>query len=98
MVLAANQVLLQFLEITAYALDGFAFAAEALVGVGVGAANRTAVRQGGWVASQWGGGGRGGAGPAVRLAGPWLIDLQTTSEEVRLAARDYLPLDGGRPR
>ncbi len=30
--LAANQVLLQFLEITAYALDGFAFAAEALVG------------------------------------------------------------------
>ena len=30
--LAANQVLLQFLSITAYALDGFAFAAEALVG------------------------------------------------------------------
>ncbi len=29
--LAANQVLLQFLSITAYALDGFAFAAEALV-------------------------------------------------------------------
>jgi len=29
-VLAANQVLLQFLHITAYALDGFAFAAEAL--------------------------------------------------------------------
>ena len=30
--LAANQVLIQFLNITAYAMDGFAFAAEALVG------------------------------------------------------------------
>ena len=35
--LAANQVLLQFLSITAYALDGFAFAAEALVGQTLGA-------------------------------------------------------------
>ena len=35
--LAANQILLQFLEITAYALDGFAFAAEALVGQAMGA-------------------------------------------------------------
>src|SRR6056297_636747 len=34
--LAANQVLLQFLHISAYALDGFAFAAEALVGQAVG--------------------------------------------------------------
>ena len=34
--LAANQVLLQFLHITAYALDGFAFAAEALVGQAMG--------------------------------------------------------------
>ena len=38
--LAANQVLLQFLEITAYALDGFAFAAEALVGQALGARRR----------------------------------------------------------
>ena len=30
--LAANQVLLQFLMIASYALDGFAFSAEALVG------------------------------------------------------------------
>jgi MATE family multidrug resistance protein len=35
--LAANQVLMQFLEITAYALDGFAFAAEALIGQAIGA-------------------------------------------------------------
>ena len=35
--LAANQVLLQFLSITAHTLDGFAFAAEALVGQAYGA-------------------------------------------------------------
>ena len=38
--LAANQVLLQFLGITAYALDGFAFAAEALVGQTLGRRDR----------------------------------------------------------
>ncbi|MBD3766228.1 MAG: MATE family efflux transporter, partial [Rhodobacterales bacterium] len=43
--LAANQVLLQFLEITAYALDGFAFAAEALVGQAVGLRSAAAVRR-----------------------------------------------------
>ena len=40
--LAANQVLLQFLIITAYALDGFAFAAEALVGQTLGRRDRRA--------------------------------------------------------
>jgi MATE family multidrug resistance protein len=34
--LAANQVLIQFVYITAYAMDGFAFAAEALVGHAMG--------------------------------------------------------------
>ena len=43
--LAANQVLIQFLEITAFALDGFAFSAEALVGASVGAGQRARVRQ-----------------------------------------------------
>ena len=41
--LAANQVLLQFLSFTAYALDGFAFAAEALVGQTLGAHARGAL-------------------------------------------------------
>ena len=89
--LAANQVLIQFLEITAFALDGFAFSAEALVGASVGAGHRARVRQAGIMTSQW------GVGGAVLLAlifwfgGPWLIDLMTTSEEVRAAARTYLP-------
>ncbi len=40
--LAANQVLLQVLQITAYALDGFAIAAETLVGQGDGGPARGA--------------------------------------------------------
>ena len=52
--LAANQVLLQFLSITAYALDGFAFAAEALVGQTLGARARAELRRAALLASEWG--------------------------------------------
>ncbi|MEX0328458.1 MAG: MATE family efflux transporter [Ruegeria sp.] len=88
--LAANQVLLQFLEITVFALDGFAFSAEALVGGAVGAKNRARVRQASVMASQW------GVGGAILLAilffagGPALIDLMATSPDVRAAGREYL--------
>ncbi|WP_420586597.1 MATE family efflux transporter [Ruegeria sp.] len=88
--LAANQVLLQFLEITAFALDGFAFSAEALVGSAVGAKNRSQVRRASIMASQWGVGGALALGAVFYLAGPALIDLMSTSPEVRLAAREYL--------
>jgi MATE family multidrug resistance protein len=88
--LAANQVLLQFLEITAFALDGFAFSAEALVGGAVGARNRYQVRRASVMASQWGVGGAFALGATFYLAGPALIDLMSTSPEVRLAAREYL--------
>ncbi len=89
--LAANQVLLQFLEITAYALDGFAFAAEALVGAAVGAGARARVRRAGVVASQWGVGGAAALGAVFWFAGPAIIDIMTTSPEVRETARTYLP-------
>ncbi|NOD92074.1 MATE family efflux transporter [Ruegeria sp. HKCCD4884] len=88
--LAANQVLLQFLEITAFALDGFAFSAEALVGGAVGARDRHQLRRASIMASQWGLGGAILLGAVFFLAGPALIDLMSTSPEVRLASRDYL--------
>ncbi|MES0823790.1 MATE family efflux transporter [Ruegeria sp. SCP11] len=88
--LAANQVLLQFLEITAFALDGFAFSAEALVGSAVGARDQYQVRRASIMASQWGVGGALVLGVVFYLAGPFLIDLMSTSPDVRLAARDYL--------
>lgn len=89
--LAANQVLLQFLEITAYALDGFAFAAETLVGQAVGARSRPGVRRAAVLASQWGVGGAVLLGLVFGLGGPVIIDLMTTSPEVRETARIYLP-------
>lgn len=89
--LAANQVLLQFLELTAYALDGFAFAAEALVGQAVGAGSLAALRRSAWLTSQWGAGGAVGLGLGFWLGGPWLIDLLTTEPQVRAAAREWLP-------
>ncbi|WP_259444812.1 MATE family efflux transporter [Neotabrizicola shimadae] len=95
--LAANQVLLQFLEITAYALDGFAFAAETLVGQAVGARDPFAVRRSSIVASHWGVGGAAVLSLTFALAGPSLIDLMTTAPEVREAARAFLPWAAAAP-
>ena len=89
--LAANQVLMQFLEITAYALDGFAFAAEGLVGQAIGAGRVRAVRQSSVIALQWGFGGSLALALAFAIAGPTLIDLITTAPQVRLDARRFLP-------
>ncbi|MDQ1849349.1 MATE family efflux transporter [Gemmobacter fulvus] len=88
--LAANQVLLQFLEITAYALDGFAFAAEALVGQAVGARSRPALHRSAVIAAKWGAGGAVGLSLIFALAGPAIIDLMTTAPEVRAMAHSYL--------
>jgi MATE family, multidrug efflux pump len=89
--LAANQVLLQFLMITAYAMDGFAFAAETLVGQALGARQRTRLRRGAALTSLW-------ALLIVvllailfALAGGAIIDLMAKSEAVRQVARIYLP-------
>lgn len=89
--LAANQVLLQFLEITAYALDGFAFAAEALVGQAVGARARQGVRRAAALTSQWGAGGAVVLSLTFWIAGPAIIDLMSTASEVRQTARVFLP-------
>jgi MATE family multidrug resistance protein len=89
--LAANQVLLQFLEITAYALDGFAFAAEAMVGTAVGAGHRAGVRRAAVVASQWGVAGACALAVLFWAAGPRVIDLMATAAEVRAQARAFLP-------
>jgi MATE family multidrug resistance protein len=89
--LAANQVLLQFLMIAAYALDGFAFAAEALVGKAYGARDAVRVRRASLLASGWGMVAAGCMGLGFALGGGMLIDLMTTSDPVRLHAREYLP-------
>ncbi|WP_420858118.1 MATE family efflux transporter [Marivivens marinus] len=89
--LAANQVLLQFLHITAYGLDGFAFAAETLVGQALGAGSRARLRRGAALTSLWGALVCLGMAAFFTIQGGWLIDVMATAPEVQAAARDYLP-------
>jgi MATE family multidrug resistance protein len=89
--LAANQVLIQFVYVTAHAMDGFAFAAEALVGQAMGARAAARLRRAAILTSIW------GLIICIVMAvlfltvGGAFIDLMTTAPGVREAARDYLP-------
>ena len=89
--LAANQVLVQFLNITAYAMDGFAFAAEALVGQALGAKNRALFRRSAVMTSQWGVGLVVVMAIAFYVFGNTIINVMTTAEDVRVVSYDYLP-------
>ena len=89
--LAANQILMQFVSITAYALDGFAFAAEAIVGQALGARARQSLRQGALLTSLWGLVMAAILAAAFALFGGIIIDTMTTAADVRLEARVYLP-------
>ncbi|MDC0648375.1 MATE family efflux transporter [Candidatus Pseudothioglobus singularis] len=89
--LAANQVLIQFLNITAYAMDGFAFAAEALVGKALGARNRLIFRRSAVMTSQWGFGSVVVMALAFYVFGNTIINVMTTAEDVRAVSYEYLP-------
>lgn len=89
--LAANQVLLQFLYITAYALDGFAFAVEALVGRFFGAGDRGRLRRAVVLCGAWGLGTVAILALAFAVFGGLLVDVMAKAPEVREVARDYLP-------
>jgi MATE family multidrug resistance protein len=88
--LAANQVLLQFLHVTAYALDGFAFAAEALVGQAIGRRDGRLLRRGALLTSLWGGIIVVALALVFRVFGGAVIDLMAKAPEVQAAARAYL--------
>ena len=89
--LAANQVLMQFLAVSAFALDGFAYAAETLVARAVGRGDVARLRRASVLCATW------GAISAVLMAlvfavfGPVFIDLMTKSPDVQTAARVFLP-------
>lgn len=88
--LAANQVLHNFLVFTSYALDGFAHAAEAILGEAVGRRDRAAFQRSLRVVFLWSG--LVGVLTLViyALAGHALIALLTGIPEVRAAAGAYL--------
>jgi MATE family multidrug resistance protein len=90
-ILAANAVLMNFISVAAFFLDGLAFAAEALVGRAIGAAHRAGLMAAAKLSTLW------AVGVAVLLSlifavfGPVFIDLLTVDPEARAAARVYLP-------
>jgi len=89
--LAANQVLLQFLYITAHAMDGFAFAAESLVGQALGAKRRAALRRAAILTSVWGGIVCAVLAICFAIFGPLLIDIMAKDPDVQAAGRVFLP-------
>lgn len=88
--LAANAVLMQFVFFAAFFLDGFAFAAEALVGQALGAKARRTFDQAVKLSSLWSGGFAVLLSLGFVVLGPWFIDFLTIDLTVRAAARDYL--------
>jgi multidrug resistance protein, MATE family len=89
--LAANALLLTFQTFMAYGLDGFAHAAEALVGAAIGARDRHAFTQAVKVTALWSALGALGFSLAYWGAGAWIIDRLTDQAAVRTAAVTYLP-------
>lgn len=87
--LAANAILMHFITISAYFLDGFAFTAESLVGRAIGAAHREGLNSAARLTTLW------AAGVAVLVTafllvfGHALIDLMTVDATTRATARTY---------
>ena len=90
-VLAANAVLLQFLHIMAYGLDGFAHTAETLAGYAFGKRDAKGLRQASGYSAVWAGLTACLFSAAYGLFGESLIALFTDLPEVRTAAAAYLP-------
>ncbi len=90
-ILAANALLLNFLYLASYALDGFANAAESLVGRAVGAHDANALQGSLRLSARWTLWVALALSLAFAAAGPPLIDLMTSQPALRSLAREYLP-------
>ncbi|MEZ5818537.1 MAG: MATE family efflux transporter [Hyphomicrobiaceae bacterium] len=88
--LAANALLFSLLSIAIYLLDGFAFAAEALVGRSVGARDRAGFERAVWISTFWAAGFAVALGLAIWLGGAQVIAASAKSADVQAAALVYL--------
>lgn len=95
--LAANAVLMQFISVSAYFLDGLAFAAEALVGRAIGAGRRAMFSSAARLTTLWAVAVAALVSLVLAVLGGACIDLLTVDPGVRAAARDYLPWAAGAP-
>jgi MATE family multidrug resistance protein len=88
--LATNAILMQFVTFSAFFLDGYALAAESLVGTAVGAKNRNHFEQTLRYISELGLVTAATLSVIFFMAGPVVIDLLTNVEEVRNTTKIYL--------
>ncbi|MEM9578019.1 MAG: MATE family efflux transporter [Pseudomonadota bacterium] len=95
--LAANEILVQFMHITVYAMDGFAFSAETLIARAYGKRDPAQVRRGAMLTSFWGLVVSITTAIGFALAGASLIDVMAKNAEVQQMARAYLPYMGAAP-
>jgi len=91
LVLAANAVLMNLQNLISFALDGFAHAAEALVGKAVGRKDRRALDAAVRVTLRWSLYVALGFCAVFAVGGPGLIRLLTDLDEVREVALTHLP-------
>lgn len=89
--LAANALLLNFQTFMAYGLDGFAHAAEALVGAAAGARDRATFRQAVRVTLLWSALGALLFALVYWAAGGWIVARLTDQPDIRAVALRYLP-------
>ncbi len=89
--LAANAILMNFFMIAGYYLDGFATAAEQIVGRAIGANHKPAFWRAVKLTCLWGFALAGFTTVIVFFAGGPVIDFMTTAEGVREIAKTYLP-------
>ena len=90
-ILATNALLMNFQFFLAYALDGIAYGAEALVGKAIGARSREGLLLAVKRSLQWSLLFAAGFSAAYLLAGRLIVDLLTDIEALRAAAGAYLP-------
>lgn len=88
--LAINSILLQFVTVSAFFLDGFALAAEALVGKAFGARSREDFDLAAKLSTAWAAGVSLALSLGIFASGGFVIDFLTIDAEVREAARVYL--------
>ena len=91
LVLAANAILMNIQLLTSMALDGFAHAAEALVGKAIGQKNRNALQHSVRLCLKWSLMFAVGFCLLYLLFGPLLIRTLTDLDDVRDTAMRYLP-------
>ncbi len=91
LILAANAILMNFQNLLSFALDGFAHAAEALVGKAVGEKNREALRRAVVLALRWSLIVAVGFSVFFWLFGPTLVAILTDLPDIRTTTLRYLP-------